>query len=78
MVVRSPETCCGQTRARPCDHFRCSGTHQGEWLGAAPTGRRFENVDEIYVLRIKDGKLTSALGVEDNLSRMSQLGLWPP
>ena len=23
-------------------HFACSGTHTGEWLGIAPTGRRFE------------------------------------
>lgn len=58
-------------------HFRCSGTHQGEWLGVAPTGRRFENVDEINIFRVKDGKLGSALGVEDNLTRMRQLGLLP-
>ena len=28
-------------------HFKCSGTHRGDWLGFPPTGRRFENVDEI-------------------------------
>lgn len=28
--------------------FKCSGTHQGEWRGHAPTGRRFESIDEIY------------------------------
>jgi predicted ester cyclase len=56
-------------------HFRCSGTHRGEWLGTAPTGRRFDGVDEIYIFRVRDGKLSSALGVEDNLSRMRQLGL---
>jgi predicted ester cyclase len=58
-------------------HFRCSGTHRGEWLGVAPTGRRFENVDEIYVFRVRDGRLAAATGVEDNLSRMRQLGLRP-
>ena len=56
-------------------HFRCSGTHRGEWLGVPATGRRFENVDEIYVFRVANGKLVSALGVEDNLTRMRQLGI---
>ena len=58
-------------------HFRCSGTHEGEWLGRGPTGRRFEGVDEIYIFEINDGKIVSAYGVEDNLSRMRQLGLGP-
>jgi predicted ester cyclase len=56
-------------------HFRCSGTHRGEWLGVPATGHRFEGVDEIYVFRVKDGKLVSAVGVEDNLTRIRQLGL---
>jgi predicted ester cyclase len=58
-------------------HFKCSGTHKGEWLGAPATGRRFEQVDEVYIFEIRDGELVSALGVEDNLSRLSQLGLFP-
>jgi predicted ester cyclase len=56
-------------------HFKCSGTHRGEWLGVAPTGRRFEDVDEIYVFQVRDGKLVSAVGIEDGLSRMRQLGI---
>jgi predicted ester cyclase len=59
-------------------HFRCSGTHRGEWLGVPPTGRRFEQVDEVYIFEVRDGRLVSALGVEDNLSRMRQLGIFPP
>jgi predicted ester cyclase len=59
-------------------YFKCSGTHQGEWRGHAPTGRRFESIDEIYVFRVEDGKLASALAiVEDNLTRLRQLGLAP-
>jgi predicted ester cyclase len=58
-------------------HFKCSGTHSGEWIGVPPTGRRFEGVDEIYIFRVRDGKLASAMGVEDNLSRMRQLGIRP-
>jgi predicted ester cyclase len=56
-------------------HFKCSGTHRGEWLGVPGTGRRFENVDEIYIFHVRNGKLASAVGVEDNLSRMRQLGI---
>jgi len=58
-------------------HFKCSGTHSGEWLGRAATGRRFEDVDEIYIFAVRNGKLSSAIGVEDNLSRMRQLGIVP-
>jgi predicted ester cyclase len=56
-------------------HFRCSGTHLGQWMGHPPTGRRFQDVDEIYIFRVHDGKLAGAFGVEDNLARMRQLGL---
>jgi len=56
-------------------HFRCSGTPLGEWMGRPPSGRRFQDVDEIYIFRVRNGKLTDATGVEDNLSRMRQLGL---
>lgn len=46
-------------------------------MEVAPTDRRFENVDETYIFRVKDGKLSSAIGVEGNLTRMRQLGLQP-
>ncbi len=58
-------------------HCRCSGTHLGDWLGVAPTGRRFEGVDEMYIFEVRAGRLVSALGVEDNLSRLRQLGIFP-
>jgi predicted ester cyclase len=58
-------------------HFHCSGTHQGEWRGHAPTGRRFERVDEVYIFRVRDGKLAGAIAVEDDLSRLRQLGIEP-
>lgn len=58
-------------------HFKCSGTHRGEWLGVPATGRRFHRVDEIYIFRIRDGRLVSAFGVEDNLTRLRQLGITP-
>jgi predicted ester cyclase len=55
-------------------HFKCSGTHRGEWRGRAPTGKRFEGVDEIYIFRVEGGRLRGAGAVEDNLDRMKQLG----
>jgi predicted ester cyclase len=58
-------------------HCKCSGTHRGEWLGVPATGRRFENIDEIYIFGVQDGKLVSAVGVEDNLSRLRQLDITP-
>lgn len=56
-------------------HLRCSGTHDGVWLDVAPTGRRFEDVDEVYVFRLEDDRVVEAFGVEDNLTRIRQLGL---
>ena len=55
--------------------FACSGTHLGEWLGYAPTGRRFEAVDEVYIFRFREGRIVSAWGIEDTLKRLEQLGL---
>ena len=55
--------------------FRCSGTHLGPWRGHPPTGRRFERVDEVYVFRVLEGRITEAWGLEDTISRQRQLGL---
>jgi predicted ester cyclase len=57
--------------------FKCSGTHRGEMMGIAPTGRHME-VDEVYFLRVENGKFVEFWGLEDNLSRIRQLGLLPP
>jgi predicted ester cyclase len=55
--------------------FACSGTHDGEWRGHPPTGRRFERVDEVYFFRLRDGKIAESWGLEDTLDRLRQLGL---
>ena len=55
--------------------FTCSATHLGEWLGQAPTGRRFERVDEVAIFRFRDGKIVHAWSLEDTLGRLQQLGL---
>ena len=56
--------------------FRCSGTHLGEFLGEAPTGKRME-VEEVFFLRVEEGRFVDFWGLEDSLSRMRQLGLHP-
>ena len=56
--------------------FRCSGTHLGEFLGEAPTGRRME-VEEVIFLRAEEGRFVDFWALEDSLGRMRQLGLLP-
>lgn len=48
------------------------GTHRGDFLGVAPTGRRvyFETVD---VMRVCDGKITEHWGVANLYSLIQQL-----
>jgi predicted ester cyclase len=55
--------------------FRCSATHAGDWRGHAPSGRRFEGVDEVYFFTFEDGRIAQAWGLEDTLDRLRQLGL---
>ncbi len=59
--------------------FLCSATHLGPWRGREPTGRRFENVDEVYFFRRDrdQDRLSGAWGLEDTVSRLQQLGLEP-
>ena len=54
--------------------FKCSGTHWGEFLGEAPTGKRME-VEEVFFLRTEDGEFVDFWALEDSLGRMRQLGL---
>ena len=52
-------------------------THEGEFLGVAPTHRKihFESVD---VMRVQNGKITDHWGVGNLLSLMQQIGGWIP
>lgn len=60
---------------RVVGRFKCSATQLGEWRGRPATGRRFEDVDEVYIFKVENGRFVDAWGLEDNLSRMRQLGL---
>ena len=53
--------------------FTCSGTNLGAWRGKPPTGRRFEDVDEVYFFRVVDGLIVEAWGLEDTSDRLRQL-----
>jgi SnoaL-like polyketide cyclase len=55
--------------------FTCSATHLGTWLGHAPTGRRFERVDEVSIFRLHNGRIVQVWSLEDTLARLRQLGL---
>jgi predicted ester cyclase len=57
--------------------FACSATHTGEWRGHAPTGRRFERIDEVYFFTFDGDRIADAWGIEDTLERFRQLGLDP-
>ncbi len=57
--------------------FACSGTHSGQWRGHPATGRRFENVDEVYIFRFSGDRIAGVWGIEDTLDRFQQLGLDP-
>lgn len=54
---------------------RGSGVPRHTWGRGAPTGRRFRNVDEAYFFTIRDGRIVSAWGLEDNDRRRWQLGM---
>jgi predicted ester cyclase len=51
-----------------------SGTHTGEFLGHAPTGKRF-TVRNVQVLGFRDGKASDRWGSSDELGILQQLGL---
>jgi steroid delta-isomerase-like uncharacterized protein len=53
-----------------------SGTHQGTFLGTAPTGRPIQ-VEGTVILRIADGKISEEWVTENLLGLLQQLGAVP-
>lgn len=51
-----------------------SGTHQGEFLGIAATGKAF-SVSHIQIFRFAGGKVVEHWAVRDDLGMLRQLGL---
>ena len=52
------------------------GTHKGEFMGIAPTGKAFE-VEAIDIVRFEGDKAVEHWGITDNLALMQQLGVVP-
>lgn len=53
-----------------------TGTHEGEFMGMPPTGRRIE-VTEIHIYRLADGKAVEHRVGRDDMGAMRQLGVLP-
>jgi len=56
--------------------FTLSGTHKGEFMGAAPTGKKV-TIEEIGIIRIVGGKFVESWVRYDTLGLMQQLNLIP-
>ena len=54
-----------------------SGTHQGEFMGIAPTSKRFVQ-RQVHVMRFAKGKAIEHWGLRDDLGQLQQLGVIPP
>jgi predicted ester cyclase len=57
-------------------HKLFQGTHQGTYMGVAPTGRQiaFAVID---ILRLDNGKVVEHWAIQDRLALMQQLGILP-
>jgi predicted ester cyclase len=54
--------------------YTLSGTHEGEFQGALPTGRSFE-VSALQLARFENGRCVERWGSTDELGMMKQLGI---
>jgi predicted ester cyclase len=51
------------------------GTHDGEFMGKPPTGRRFE-MEAIHIYRIEDGRVAEHWAKRDDVALAQQIGLF--
>ena len=56
---------------------RVSGTHDGEFMGIPPTGKKFD-VTAIDILEYRDDKVIGHWGVMEEAQMMGELGLGGP
>jgi predicted ester cyclase len=58
-------------------HKTFRGTHQGPFMGLAPTAKQVE-IGLIDIVRVVDGRVTEHWNAVDNLGLLQQLGVFPP
>jgi predicted ester cyclase len=58
------------------ERLTARGTHQGEFMGAAPTGNRVE-FPGVAMVHIREGKIAEFKGMPDMLGLMQQIGAVP-
>ncbi|MGI9184818.1 MAG: ester cyclase [Solirubrobacteraceae bacterium] len=56
--------------------YTLSGTHQGDFNGVAPTGKKIE-VRGVQIGRFEDGQIVERWGSSDELGILKQLGVDP-
>jgi predicted ester cyclase len=57
--------------------YTITGTHKGEYLGIAPTGKKI-SVLCLFLTIIRDGKSAETWALNDSLASFKQLGIAPP
>ena len=53
--------------------YTLTGTHDGEFMGVAPTGKKIE-INGIQIGRFENGKIVERWGSSDELGIMQQIG----
>ena len=56
--------------------YTITGTHQGDFLGVAPTGKQI-SARGMQIARFEDGKIVERWGSSDELGILKQLGVTP-
>jgi steroid delta-isomerase-like uncharacterized protein len=64
------------TQDKVVDRWTGQGTHQGEFMGLAPTGKKI-SATGISIHRIADGKIAETWNNYDALGIFRQLGMFP-
>lgn len=59
-----------------CVAYTLTGTHEGEFLGLAPTGRRIE-ARGVQIGRFQDAQIVERWGSTDQLAILQQIGSGP-